>query len=72
MATPRLDNSQVDQSVYNIQEVRKRRISTQRNGKQVEIEVQFIDTPDQEKFSTLSYSYYKNANGLIFVYDITD
>ena len=72
MATPRLDNSQVDQSVYNTEEVRKRRVSIHRNGKEVEIEVKLIDTPDQEKFSTLSYSYYKNANGLIFVYDITD
>ena len=36
------------------------------------IRVQLTDTAGQEKFSSLSYNYIKNSEGIIFVYDITN
>ena len=46
MAEPRLDNSQLNNSNYQNLEIRKRTMNVMHNGKSVDIEVKFIDTPD--------------------------
>ena len=36
------------------------------------IKIQFFDTAGQEKYRSICSSYYKNCNGILLVYDITD
>lgn len=36
------------------------------------IKVHFWDTSNQEKYNSISKNYYKNANGAILIYDITN
>lgn len=38
----------------------------------VNVKAQFWDTAGQEKYRSLTSTYYKNARGVIFVYDITN
>ena len=40
------------------------------NGKQVR--VQLWDTAGQERFRTIAKSYYKSANGILLIYDVTN
>ncbi len=35
------------------------------------VKIQFWDTAGQEKYKAIASAYYKNAHGVIFVYDIT-
>ena len=36
------------------------------------VKLQLWDTAGQEKFKTITSAYYKGANGIILVFDITD
>ncbi len=36
------------------------------------VRVQFFDTAGQEKYKSISWTYYKHCNGIILVYDVTD
>ena len=40
------------------------------NGKSVEIQI--WDTPGHERFRNIISSYYRGADGIMLVYDITD
>ena len=48
----------------------KIKTKTMPNGKV--IKVQLYDTAGQEKFKSIVSSYYKGANGVLLVYDITN
>ena len=37
-----------------------------------QLKIQFFDTAGQEKYRSICSTYYKNANGVILVYDVTD
>jgi Ras-related protein Rab-1A len=41
------------------------------NGEEKEIEVKFIDTAGQERFRTITANYYKHADGIILMFDVT-
>ena len=43
---------------------------TLKNGKKVKLKL--IDTAGEEKYQSLSKSYYKNAEGVLFVFDLTE
>jgi len=40
--------------------------------KDIDVKLQIWDTSGQERFRSLAKNYLKNADGIIFVYDITD
>lgn len=46
--------------------------TTYRSPNQEEIAVKIWDTAGQERFKTITYSFYKQANGVIITYDITN
>lgn len=41
------------------------------NGEEKEIEVKFIDTAGQERFRTITANYYKHADGIFLMFDVT-
>ena len=40
--------------------------------KEVEFNIEFYDTAGQERFRSITSSYFKNSNGLLLLYDITN
>lgn len=46
--------------------------TTYRPSGSEEIAVKIWDTAGQERFKTITYSFYKQANGVIITYDITN
>ena len=40
-------------------------------GRDLDIEVQLLDTAGQERFRSITNSYYKSSQGLLLIYDIT-
>lgn len=42
------------------------------NGDEYDAKMMIWDTAGQERFRTMIASYYRNANGIIFVFDVTD
>lgn len=50
--------------------LKKKKKSTEINGKQIEL--RFWDTVGQERFRTISCSYFRNSQAVIIMYDITN
>ena len=43
---------------------------TAKDGKEVTVKV--WDTAGQERFRTLTHAFYRNADGIVIAYDVTD
>lgn len=46
--------------------------STYKSPKEESIAVKIWDTAGQERFKTITYSFYKQANGVIVTFDVTN
>jgi Ras-related protein Rab-1A len=46
--------------------------ATYKNPKGEDIAVKIWDTAGQERFRTITYSFYKQANGVIITFDVTN
>lgn len=51
---------------------KKKNIIIVDNGEEKEIEVLLIDTAGQERFRTITSNFYKNADGIILMFDVTN
>ena len=49
-----------------------RRVDPTGRSAQTSVEFQLFDTPGQEKFRTITSSYYHGSQGIMVVYDVTD
>ena len=47
-------------------------VSNQEEFKDKEFKVKIWDTAGMERFRTITHGYYKNSDGIIIVFDITD
>ena len=43
-----------------------------KNNKDIDLTVKLIDTAGQEKYRKITTNYYKNADGIILMFDVTD
>ena len=68
-----LDNEYLDDTLTTIGiDIKKKEVTIiDDNGEEKKIKVKFVDTAGQERFRTITSTYYKHADGIMLMFDVT-
>ena len=68
-----LDNEYQDDTLTTIGiDIKKKEVTIiDDNGEEKKIKVKFVDTAGQERFRTITSTYYKHADGIMLMFDVT-